>query len=83
MSENQNPLCKYKNVFGELGKGIHSYRIMDIAVFDVLITLFLGLWIAWITKYPYYYTIPGIFLLGIVVHRLFCVRTKIDTLLFP
>jgi hypothetical protein len=26
---------------------------------------------------------PGGFLLGIVLHRLFCVRTTIDRLLFP
>jgi len=85
MQENTNSfgLCKYKNLFGEEGKGIHSYRILDFAVMDIIQTILLGLFLAWITKISVYYTIPGSFLLGIVAHRLFCVRTTIDKLLFP
>jgi hypothetical protein len=26
--------CKYKNIFGEEGKGVHSYRIFNIAIVD-------------------------------------------------
>jgi len=32
-------LCKYKNYFGEPGKGVHSYRIFNIAMVDVIQTL--------------------------------------------
>jgi len=83
MQENTNGLCKYKNILGEVGKGIHSYRILDFAVMDILQTILLGVFLAWITKISVYYTIPGSFLLGIIAHRLFCVRTTIDKLLFP
>ena len=28
--------CKYKNIFGKVDKGIHAYRICNIAIVDVL-----------------------------------------------
>ena len=31
-------LCEYKNMLGEVRKGIHSVRLFDIAVIDVLLT---------------------------------------------
>jgi hypothetical protein len=79
----QNPLCKYKNAFGEPGKGIHSYRFLGISVIDVLVTLLGAILISYYTKISAYYVIPAIFLLGVVVHHMFCVRTTIDKLLFP
>lgn len=82
MQENQNPFCKYKNLFGKVGEGIHSYRVGGFAIMDVIQTILLGFFLAWLTKYSVYYTIPGAFLLGILVHRLFCVRTTVDKLIF-
>ena len=32
-------LYKYKNIFGKVGTGIHSYRIFNIAIADVLLTI--------------------------------------------
>ena len=32
-------LCEYKDFFGESGKGVHSYRIFNIAIVDVIMTL--------------------------------------------
>ena len=32
-------LCKYKNLFGEVGKGVHSYKIFHISTIDVLLTI--------------------------------------------
>ena len=31
-------LCKFKNVFGQVGNGLHSYRCFDIAIFDLIFT---------------------------------------------
>jgi len=76
-------LCKYKNLFGVPGEGIHSFKIFGISIWDTLITIACALIIAWIMEWPYGKTIIGVFLLGIVVHRLFCVRTTVDKLLFP
>jgi hypothetical protein len=32
-------LCKYKNILGEPGKGIHSYRLFGVAIADVIMTI--------------------------------------------
>ena len=32
-------LCAYKNILGEPNKGIHSYRVFNIAIVDVLMTI--------------------------------------------
>ena len=76
-------LCKYKDIFGKPGEGPHQYRIFNIAIIDTLLTMLLAYVIAYFSGISLIYVIPGTFLLGIVVHRLFCVRTTVDKLLFP
>jgi len=76
-------LCKYKDALGIPGKGIHSYRIFGIAIMDVIMTIIGAAFISWITKWKFSYTLISLFLLGIFLHRIFCVRTTIDKLLFP
>ena len=77
-------LCKYRNLLGEVGKGVHSYRIFDIAIVDVLLT-FIGAYIIYIfnTENNYFIILAIVFIIGIILHRIFCVRTTIDKLLFP
>jgi len=76
-------LCPYKNALGIPGKGIHSYRIFNIAIMDVLMTVIGALVISYLSGWKFGWTLLGLFLLGIILHRLFCVRTTIDKLLFP
>jgi len=76
-------LCKYKNALGESGKGIHSYKLFGISMADVIMT-FIGAWIiSYFLKSSFIKTLIILFLLGIILHRLFCVRTTVDKLLFP
>lgn len=76
-------LCKYKNKFGEPGKGVHSYRIFNIAYIDVLSTIFGALIIHLIIpRYNFFSILIFLFILGIILHRLFCVQTTIDKLIF-
>lgn len=75
-------LCKYQNALGEPKKGLHKYRIFNIAIFDVLLTIILSLIISWIFKLNFLIVLLIVFLLGIIIHRIFCVRTTIDKLLF-
>jgi len=75
-------LCKYKNALGEPGKGIHSYRLFGLAIADVIMTIVGAFLIAYFFKFSFIKTLLVLFLLGIVLHRLFCVRTTIDKLLF-
>jgi hypothetical protein len=75
--------CEYQNLLGKVGEGIHSYRIFNIAIVDVLITLFLAYIInIFVSDYSFFFILTLLFLLGIILHRLFCVRTTIDKLLF-
>lgn len=79
-------LCKHADVFGKPGTGLHSYRLYDFAVVDVLLTIALAVLIT--SAFPQRHRDKFIvvlilcFLLGIVSHRLFCVRTTLDKLLF-
>lgn len=75
-------LCKYKDALGVPGKGIHSYRIFNIAIADVIMTI-IGAYILSLTfKTPFLYTLIALFVLGIILHKIFCVRTTIDKFLF-
>jgi hypothetical protein len=76
-------LCKYKNILGIPGKGIHSYRVGGIAITDVIMTIIGAFIISFFSGWNFIYTLIGLFILGIILHRLFCVRTTVDKLLFP
>ena len=75
-------LCKYKDILGKPNQGVHSYRIFNIAIVDVLLTILGSYLISYFTNYKFIYTLIGMFILGIILHRLFCVRTTVDKLLF-
>ena len=75
-------LCNYKNSLGIPGKGIHSYRFMGVAIADVIMTIIGSLIISFFIKKPFLLVLVVLFILGIILHQLFCVRTTIDKLLF-
>lgn len=75
-------LCQYKNVFGQPNKGIHSIRMFDLAVVDILLTIFASYFISNYFKFNFYTTLIYLFVSGIGLHRLFCVNTTINNLLF-
>ena len=76
-------LSKYKDIFGKPNSGVHKYRFFGIAIVDVAETI-LGAWIiSYYSGYSFVYTLGFLFILGIIVHRLFSVRTTIDKLVFP
>ena len=76
-------LCKYKNSLGEPKKGVHSYRLFGVAIMDVLFTIIGAYLLSLFFNYSFIYTLIIFFSLGIILHRLFCVRTTVDKLLFP
>ena len=76
-------LCKYKDMFGKVGKGLHSYRILNIAIVDVLLTIIIAFIINLLfPTYKFIYILVLLFITGIILHRIFCVKTTIDILLF-
>lgn len=76
-------LCRYKNMFGAVGTGAHSYRIFNVAIVDVILTVLVAYLISWYFRLPLLWTLVAFFLFGIIAHRAFCVRTTVDKLLFP
>lgn len=76
--------CKHKDMFGKPGEGVHKYRIMNIAIVDVLATILLAKAIQYyiIPTYDIWLILLVCFIVGIILHRVFCVKTTIDKLLF-
>ena len=73
--------CKYKDVLGNVGEGVHKH-FMGIAIADVLMTVLGAYLLHRMTGYSLWICIIGLFIVGIILHRVFCVRTTIDKLLF-
>jgi hypothetical protein len=70
-------------MLGKPNHGIHSYRFMGIAVADVIMTIIAAFIISKVFKFNFVYTLFILFLIGIFLHHIFCVRTTVDKLLFP
>jgi len=68
-------LCKYKDLFGISGKGVHAYRFLDTAVVDYLGTILLAAILTKYTRIPLVLSTILMFIIGIVLHVLFCVPT--------
>ena len=77
-----NSECKYSDLFGKPRTGVHGYRLFDIAIVDVVLTIILGIIISKVSGLNTFTIIIICFLVGIIVHRVFCVKTKLDTLIF-
>ena len=73
---------KHKDIFGKPGEGVHSVRLMNLAIADVIMTVVIGIVLAYYFSWNYVATTCLLFLIGIFMHRLFGVRTTIDKLLF-
>lgn len=74
--------CKYKNIFGEPNKGIHSIRFFGFGAIDLITVLFSAWLIAyWVGGYMELIFL-GLIILGIIVHKLFCVETTLNRMIF-
>ena len=74
--------CEYRDVLGKVGEGVHSVRVANVAILDVAGTFALALLVSWGFGISYWIALALTFLLGILLHRLFCVPTTLDNLLF-
>lgn len=75
-------LSKYSTLLGEPGKGIHTH-VFGVAMADVGMTV-LAAWFlhrVW-SRVSFWRWLLGLFLLGILLHRLFGVRTVVDRWVF-
>jgi uncharacterized membrane protein YcaP (DUF421 family) len=75
-------LCRFRHIFGVERQGIHSLRVFDVAIVDVIGTIVGGIFIAKYFGINMFATIAALFVLGIVMHRLFCVDSTFNMFLF-
>lgn len=75
-------LCKYRHIFGKEGEGAHSYRIMNIAIVDLAATIIAAFLIAKVIKQPFWLVLLILLIMGVIMHRMFCVNTTVNKYLF-
>ena len=76
-------LCKYKNAFGKPNRGIRKYRVFNIPILDTVVTLLFVWFISYYYNYPFINVLGITFILMVISHRAFCVRSATDILFFP
>jgi hypothetical protein len=76
-------LCHYKDIFGRPREGAHAYRIFDIAVVDVTATIVVAYVCSRLFGVVFWKSLVALFIIGILSHRAFCVRTTVDKWVFP
>ena len=75
--------CPFKEIFGKVREGPHSYRIFDVAVVDTLLTILL----AWILQkiffknFSFLIILAWTFIIGEIMHWYFCVDSKVIQML--
>ena len=75
-------LGKYSNNLGNPNEGIHSYRLFNVAIIDVLFTVIAAGVISYLFKFHFLLVLFILFIIAIILHRLFCVNTTINKLIF-
>lgn len=76
------PFKDYSDIFGKPNEGAHSYRFLNLAIIDVILTIIGSFIIAKLFNLNFLLVLLIIFILGIILHRLFCVNTTINKLIF-
>jgi hypothetical protein len=73
---------QYKDIFGVSREGVHSIRVFDFAIVDIIMTLIGAIIISYFFKFNLILIFIYLFILGQVLHILFCVETKFVSLFF-
>jgi len=73
-------LCKYRDIFGKVKEGPHSYRIFNIAIVDTVLTIIIGYFISKYFKLKLIYVLIVLFILAVIIHKIFCVETTLTKL---
>jgi len=77
----QTNLCAYKDLLGKPKEGVHSYRIFNIAIVDLLLTVIAAYLISKYFSLNFFSILVVLLLLGALLHCLFCVKTTTNIFL--
>lgn len=76
-------LCEYKDIFGKPNEGVHSYRVFGVASVDLVLTILVAFVIKYfVPSWSFILIIISLFILAIMVHKLFCVETALNKFIF-
>jgi hypothetical protein len=75
-------LCKYRDIFGKVGTGVHSFRFLNIAIVDTLLTLAAAYVINSYLQSNLLIVFFILIVLSIVIHKAFCVETTLTKMFF-
>jgi hypothetical protein len=78
----RNVVCARRNIFGAPGTGVHSYRILNLAIVDVIFTIAGAFLLSYFARIQFYKSVTFLFVIGVLLHRFFCVNTTINKLIF-
>ena len=67
--------CKYSTIGGIPGEGFHSQRVLGFALNDFIGTIVIAAIFSYFTKISFLFSFIGWFVLGEILHYLFCVDT--------
>lgn len=74
--------CSYRDILGKPETGVHQYRFFGFAIVDTALTAVLALFVASAFKTTFWHAFLIVMLIGLIMHRLFCVNTKLTRLVF-
>jgi hypothetical protein len=75
------PLSQFRDIFGLPGQGVHQYTFLKVIVVDNIITIMTAVFLTYMFDIPFPLSIIGVYIVSIIVHMLFGVRTKTLTYL--
>ena len=67
---------KFNKIFGISGKGVHHFRILDVAAVDYFLTLIGAFLLSYLTQIPLVLSTIGLLILGVILHILFGIPTN-------
>ncbi len=70
------PFRKYQHLFGIEKKGVHKYRLLGTPMVDYILTLVVSFLTTYLTKLPLVLSTIVWFIIGIILHILFNVKTN-------
>ena len=68
-------------LFGNPRQGVHSYRFIGFAIFDIEASIIGALIISYAFDFRLSYTLVAVFVSGIILHWIFCVDTTLNLLI--
>ena len=69
--------CQYADIFGKPREGVHSLRVFDVAIVDVIFTILASLYLSKMYKISFQKLLVYSCIFGFILHSVFCVKTKI------